>query len=107
VQNFLVPFLLVQFRRNAIFPAKFDCLPIFSGSYEPEIRYALSQAGIYDPTGDQINNSVFYCKYGETNDVSLEKVCEVACYDGGDGKSDYCDNVGPVSMPALLSAMPS
>jgi hypothetical protein len=102
-----VPFLLVQFRRNAIFPVKVDYLPMFSGNYEPEIRYALSQAGIDDPTGTQITDSLFYCKYGETDDVSLEKLCDIACYDGGNGKSDYCDDVGPVSMPALLSAMPS
>jgi hypothetical protein len=86
-------------------PAKFDCLPIFPGNYESEIRYALSQAGIHDPNDFQIQSSLFYCKYGETKDVSLEKVCEFACHNGGDGVSDYWDDIGPVSMPALLSAI--
>jgi hypothetical protein len=105
ILQFLVPPCLFSVAEGYLLPNLIPSL-IFPGDYEREIRYALSQAGIYNPDDYETKNSLFYCKYGETNDVSLEKVCRSACHNGGDGVIDYCDNIGPVSMPALLSDIP-
>ncbi|BAE59863.1 hypothetical protein F9C07_2282471 [Aspergillus flavus] len=66
------------------------------GNYRDQIKDVLRSEGY--PLDDwHINNVLLYCRKGTSDELGFERMPKYQCYDGGDGRSDYVDDVGPVS----------
>lgn len=74
------------------------------GNYDNEIVDALREVAAFNPSDQQMKQSLFYCRNDAVDGVGFESDCGGKCLDGGDGQSDYCQGVGPVSC--LLHSNP-
>merc|ERR1712111_229707 len=63
------------------------------GNYIPQILEALDDYGCDNPSGKNIDSTLFYCLGGPDGDIKVEKICK-SCQDNGHGDDDTCSASG-------------